>query len=200
MKLCIDVKECKKEKLPVDTALYMAAIYLKTLITPKTFQDVCRRGYIEFDGFDKDKQPVNARLTSSGMEMIESIFLNSEYNSEEEDERFKQLASALRELYPKGKKEGTAYMWRDSEAIIIRKLKSFVKKYDPQEDYTSEQIIEATKRYVQSFNGDYRFMQLLKYFISKKDVMTGEENSQLLSYLENEGSTNVNDSWRDSIR
>ena len=28
-------------------------------------------------------------------------------------------------------------------------------------------------------------MQLLKYFIMKKNLVTGEENSQFLSYLEN---------------
>ena len=43
----------------------------------------------------------------------------------------------------------------------------------------------ATKKYVDSFKGDYRYMQLLKYFILKKNTNTLEENSQFLSYLEN---------------
>ena len=64
-------------------------------------------------------------------------------------------------------------------------LKAFVKKFG--DKYRDEDIIEATKRYINSFNGDYRFMQLLKYFILKRVIVEGEieETSQLLSYLSN---------------
>ena len=60
-----------------------------------------------------------------------------------------------------------------------------VKKFG--DKYSDEDIIEATKRYINSFNGDYRFMQLLKYFILKRVIVEGEieETSQLLSYLSN---------------
>ena len=200
MGFCIDVDECKKENIPVDAALYIAAIYLGTLITPDTFQEVCRRGLIEYDGFDLTRQPVNARLTKSGVELIESIFLNSEFKSEDPGEdKFEDLAIKLREIFPTGKKPGTSLMWRDSTAIITKKLKTLAKKY--QCSFTDEQAINAAKKYVESFNGDYRFMQVLKYFICKKDVNTGDENSQLLSYIANEGAVEpVNDSWMDSVR
>ena len=196
----IDVDECKKENIPVDAALYIAAIYLGTLITPDTFQEVCRRGLIEYDGFDLARQPVNARLTKSGVELIESVFLNSEFKSEDPGEdKFEDLAIKLREIFPTGKKPGTSLMWRDSTAIITKKLKTLAKKY--QCSFTDEQAINAAKKYVESFNGDYRFMQVLKYFICKKDVNTGDENSQLLSYIANEGAVEpVNDSWMDSVR
>lgn len=200
MGFCIDVDECKKENIPVDAALYIAAIYLGTLITPDTFQKVCRRGLIEYDGFDLARQPVNARLTKSGVELIESIFLNSEFKSEDPGEdKFEDLAIKLREIFPTGKKPGTSLMWRDSTAIITKKLKTLAKKY--QCSFTDEQAINAAKKYVESFNGDYRFMQVLKYFICKKDVNTGDENSQLLSYIANEGAVEpINDSWMDSVR
>ena len=61
MKLCFDVKECEKLKVPVDTALYIASLYLGKLISSNTFQDVCARGLIEFDGFDLKREPINAR-------------------------------------------------------------------------------------------------------------------------------------------
>ena len=44
-------------------------------------------------------------------------------------------------------------------------------------------------------------MQLLKYFILKKDKDTGEENSQLMSYIENEDCTDAaNDDWMNEVR
>ncbi len=200
MKLCFDAKECEKEKVPVDTALYIASLYLGKLITNNTFQDVCSRGLIEFDGFDLKRQPVNARLTPSGVELIESIFLNSEFSvSGSDEDRYDKLAKKMQELFPEGKKPGTKLMWRDSQAIIAKKLKAVVKKYGAK--FTDEQALEATKKYVESFNGDYQFMQVLKYFISKRNQITGEETSQFLSYLENAGQEDANnDSWRDSVR
>lgn len=199
-KLCFDAKECEKSKVPVDTALYVASLYLGKLITSSTFQDVCARGLIEFDGFDLKRQPINARLTPSGVELIEGIFLNSEFGvSDSGEDRYDKLAKKMQELFPEGKKPGTKLMWRDSQAIIAKKLKAVVKKYSAK--FTDEQALEATKKYVESFNGDYQFMQVLKYFISKRNQLTGEETSQFLSYLENAGQEDVNnDSWRDSVR
>ena len=90
-------------------------------------------------------------------------------------------------MYPNGKKGGTQYYWRDSTNVIAKKLKAVIKKYG--DCFTDEQAIDATKRYVASFNGNYQFMQLLKYFICKNVVKGGEveEQSQLLSYIENAG-------------
>lgn len=200
MKLCFDVKECEKLKVPADTALYIASLYLGKLISSNTFQDVCARGLIEFDGFDLKREPVNARLTQTGVDLIETIFLNSEFrlpNSEED--RFDELARKMQEVFPEGRKPGTKLMWRDSQPIIAKRLKAVVKKYKAK--FTDEQAIEATKKYVSSFNGDYQFMQVLKYFISKRDLTTGDETSQFLSYIENAGHEDVHDeSWMDSVR
>ena len=183
-KFCINPDECKKHEIPIDTFFYSLSLYFGKLITPDTFQDVCSRGFIEYDGFDLMRQPVNPKLTPTGIEAIESILLDSEFASpREEDDRYLNLAAKLIELFPKGRKEGTNYMWRDSKAIIAKKLKAVIKKYDV--TFTDEEAIEATRRYVASFNGDYRYMQLLKYFIMKKNTITGDENSQFLSYLEN---------------
>ena len=86
-------------------------------------------------------------------------------------------------------------MWRDSKSIIAKRLKSLVSRYKV--EFTDEQAIKATERYVKSFNGNYQFMQLLKYFISKTIIVDGrtEEVSQLLSYIENEDSENINNDW-----
>lgn len=201
MKCCINPDECKKQDISIDTFLFSLSLYFGKLITPDTFQDVCSRGLIEYDGFDLMRQPINPKLTPTGVELVEGILLNSEFapSPKEEDDRFLNLAAKLIELFPKGRKEGTNYMWRDSKAIIAKRLKAVVKKYDV--EFTDEQAVEATRRYVASFNGDYRYMQLLKYFLMKKNTLTGDENSQFLSYLENDDSSNPNDTnWMDNVR
>ena len=82
-------------------------------------------------------------------------------------------------------------MWRGSGYEVVKKLRTLVKKTGIY--FTNEQAINATKRYIKSFNGNYAFMQVLPYFILKQVPVNGvyEERSQLLSYIENEeGDTN----------
>lgn len=132
--------------------------------------------------------------------LLKDIFLESNAFIIKTADRYELLAAQLRELFPKGRKEGTSYMWRDSNNMIAKRLKALVSKYG--DCFTDEQAINATKRYVESFNGNYRYMQLLKYFISKKVVNDGEveENSQLLSYIENEGQSEHNNEWTAELK
>jgi DNA-binding PadR family transcriptional regulator len=112
--------------------------------------------------------------------------------------RCNNLANKLRELYPEGKKPGTMYMWKDSTKIISQRLQSLIAKgYE----FTDEEAVNATKYYIDGFQGVYDFMQLLKYFIIKKIIKDGEveETSQLMSYIqnikENPGNNNINPNW-----
>lgn len=132
--------------------------------------------------------------------LLKDIFLESNDVVIKRADRYELLAAQLREIFPKGRKEGTSYMWRDSNSIIAKKLKALVSKYG--ECFTDEQAINATRKYVESFNGNYRYMQLLKYFISKKVVNDGEveETSQLLSYIENEGQSDYNNEWTAELK
>jgi hypothetical protein len=68
-----------------------------------------------------------------------------------------------------------------------------------------EDILDATRRYVASFQGNYSGMRLIKYFILKDDVRQGEDGnhveqiSDLATFLENkesEGEEGVtNEGW-----
>ena len=144
--------------------------------------------------------PALCTISREGIEVAESLLLDSEYTEQREDsegkirDRFDILADKLRELFPKGRKEGTNLQWRDSTAIISKRLKTIVKKYGV--TFTDEEAIDATKRYIESFNGDYRFMQVLMYFIFKNEVVNGvrEERSQFMSYLQNKEDM-VNNDW-----
>ena len=108
------------------------------------------------------------------------------------------LADTLRNIYPAGKKSGTNDYWRDSTKIISQRLAMFFKKYG--DKYTNEDIVKATQNYVTSFNGNYQYMRLLKYFIYKKDREAGDETSQLASYLDNAGEESLQDiDWTSNL-
>ena len=177
------------------------ALYLGTPMEFTTFQKVCRKGFIEYDSLDVYRNPINLKLSEHGINFVESLILNSEFKTEgQSKDRYDLLAEKLRELYPKGRKEGTSYMWRDSNIIIAKRLKAIVKKYG--DSFTDEQAINATKKYIESFNGNYRYMQLLKYFISKKVNINGEieEKSDFLSYIENAGQEEeLNNDWTTNL-
>ena len=201
MDFCINKEILAKSGISVDMAFYLASIYFDKPYTYDTFDVASKQGLITYNHLDRYNLPIQPKLTREGVELVESIFLNSEFKGDKgiDTDRYDELADKLRELYPKGRKEGTSYLWRDSHAKIANKLRTLVKKYNFK--FTDEQAISATKRYIESFNGNYSYMQLLKYFILKKDKDTGEENSQLMSYIENEDCTDAaNDDWMNEVR
>lgn len=137
----------------------------------------------------------DCRITQKGSEILNNCIVDSiDYEKSKED-RLVALAEKMRELYPAGRKEGTNYMWKGTTAEIVRKLKTLETKYKFK--FTDEQALNATKKYVQSFNGNYRYMQLLKYFILKAASDSDgnvEVKSEFMSLIENEGQL---DSQRD---
>ena len=134
-------------------------------------------------------------------DLISTISIDSDKNVIDKDSEYMELAVKLRELYPAGRKEGTTYMWRGTTAEVAKKLKTLVVKYG----YTlnKEEVIKATKEYISSFNGNYRYMQLLKYFILKsaKDADGNTEiKSELMSLIENSGQVdNQREDWMSTM-
>lgn len=136
------------------------------------------------------------KITTEGSSYIEDVFTDSNY--EEDNASIEVLANTLREIFPTGKKEGTSLMWRDSTKVITQRLKTFFKKFG---EVNHNAIITATKKYVESFNGDYKYMQVLYYFICKRYIVDGqaEDKSQLLAYIENP-EEDINDNWMNDVK
>lgn len=202
MKVTIDTDKCAELGISLDVAFYTTSLYFGRCISKETFTEACKKGFIIFDGY-KDGYPINGRITQDGIDAMESIFLNSEITDTVKDDgiikdRFMVLADKLRELYPKGKKAGTNLQWRDSTVMICKRLKTLIKKYEV--EFTDEEAVEATKRYIDSFHGDYRFMQTLRYFLWKDDKVNSNETSQFLSYLQNEEDGDNNPDWNTILR
>lgn len=193
MKYIIDTEILEREGIGLDEALYLLSVYKKKPIDFNTVQKAKVENKIL--KFDNPRDPV--KITPKGQSLVESILAKSKIHvSSDNLERYRTLADKMRDTYPKGLKPGTNYQWRDSTAIIADRLMKLVAKYNI--EFTDEEAIEATKRYISSFNGNYRYMQILKYFISKQKPVEGapaEQNSQFLSFLQNTENTVDNQDW-----
>lgn len=195
MKYVIDEDICKKHGISLEGFVYLLTLTLNKPITQETLKEVWNLGAIVVNKTENSKI-VLASLDKRGEDIVTEILEDSAItNSSTDVDRFIKLAEKLIELYPKGKKPGTAYMWRDSKIVIAKRLKSLCDR--TKTVFSDEQAVNATKRYVESFNGNYTYMQLLKYFISKRQIIDGsiEEVSQLLSYIENEDTNQLDNDW-----
>lgn len=191
MNITVNEKVLKKYNLTLEEFL---VLYLcsKEIDIEATIQHL-----IDIDIVNRDLyNNVSAVVSNNTKELIASIIVDSDKSTIGKDEEFASLASKMRELYPSGKKPGTTYYWQDSIPIISKKLKTLVAKFGVK--LTEEEVLEATQRYVDSFNGDYKYMQLLRYFILKTNKDTGETRSELLSYMENKDEDTRED-WTSSI-
>ena len=199
MTICLSKEGCQKNNISLAEALLMLAIHNNADLDAAQ-KELIKKGYITANRDDLFQQ-VGWRLTNKGTEVIDSVIVDSDKKQEPND-RLVQLATRLKEIFPKGKKDDTNYYWADGVALIVRRLKLFFKKYG--NTYTDEQIIQATSKYVEGFNGNYTYMRLLKYFIFKEKVGAAGEvegDSELISYIENFGQEDtLSRDWNTELR
>lgn len=199
MTICLSKEGCQKNNVSIGEALLLLSIHNNADLDIAQ-KELIKKGYITADRNDLFQQ-VGWRLTNKGTEVIDSVIVDSDKSQKPED-RLVQLATRLKEIFPKGKKDGTNYYWADGVALIIRRLKLFFKKYG--DTYTDEQIIRAAEKYVRGFNGNYQYMRLLKYFIFKEKVGAAGEvegDSELISYIENAGQEeDLRNDWTSTLK
>lgn len=199
MTICLSKEGCQKNNVSIGEALLLLSIHNDADLDIAQ-EELIKKGYITADRNDLFQQ-VGWRLTNKGTEVIDSVIVDSDKNQKPED-KLVQLATRLKEIFPKGKKEGTSYYWADGVALIIRRLELFFKKYG--DTYTDEQIIRAAEKYVRGFNGNYQYMRLLKYFILKEKVGAAGEvegDSELISYIENAGQEeDLRNDWTSTLK
>ena len=196
--VCLNKKAAQQNGITIDEALLMLVIHNKANLEGAE-RALIQKGLITAERNDLFQQ-VGWRLTNKGTEVLDSVIMDSDKEQEPQD-RLIQLATKLKEIFPKGKKDGTNYYWADGVALIVRRLKLFFKKYGNK--FTDEQIIQAAEKYVQGFNGNYQYMRLLKYFIFKEKVGANGEvegDSELISYIENAGQEDdLRNDWTSSL-
>lgn len=139
-------------------------------------------------------------VTQHWSDVIDEIICDSAPSEEMPEEQLTELAKQMQAIYPAGKmlnKFGieTPYYYRCNVGEIRKRLKKF---FLLSGNYTSEEILDATRRYVESFHGNYRGMRLIKYFILKDDIKETvegnhiEQISDLATFLENKAEEDYN--------
>lgn len=186
MKFTIDEEILNKYDLSVGDFMILY-LGMKSLNIKSIIESLVARGLADKNLFSEG----NIVVSNKVKDILSTIVIESDKNVLNKDEEFIKLANELRDLYPAGRKEGTTYMWRGTTAEIVKKLKTLVVKYGY--TFTKDQVINATKEYINSFNGNYKRMRLLKYFILKSE-RDADDNinviSELMSLIENAGQTN----------
>ena len=198
MKYVVDEDACKNNEISISEVLFALllnsgvnlGVLIKELKEKQWIYDTEIQGKYSMDMWYVDK--------------VNSTLLDSD-NSLPKNEEVKDLVTSLREIFPQGKKEGTNKYWRGNSKEISERLRKFYKLYGTK--YDDNTIINATKKYVESFNGNYSYMRTLKYFIWKADKKVDsegkgyvEEVSDLADYIENQGQDNINNDWMVTLK
>ncbi len=196
MKFTIDQVILDKYNITLEEFLVLY-LNVKDVDIGTVLQSLIAKGFADKDLFSNNKVIVSNKIK----DLIATIFIDSDKNVIDKDSEYTELAIELRELYPTGRKDGTTYMWRGTVIEVAKKLKTLVAKYGY--SLNKEEVIEATKEYVNSFNGNYKYMQLLKYFILKS-VRDADGNvevkSELMSLIENKGQIDSQkDEWMSTL-
>lgn len=171
----------EKAKLTIEEFALLYTYYCN-INRQSTLNSLVSKGYLVPPDLFLNADEYN--ISSAGKGRVEMVFEESS-SDEISEERLRELATKMKEIYPKGKKFGTNFYWTDGIVLIMRRLKVFFAKYGT--EFSDEQILNATKKYVEDKLDDPT-MRLLKYFIFKEGIgMNGEvePTSDLLTYMEN---------------
>lgn len=196
MKLTIDEDSCKKVNLSLPEVLMILLVRTEVDISELIKDMKARQILVE----EHSLLGSSLLVTQRWNDLCDKALLSGDKEVPKED-RLTKLARELMDIFPEGRKEGTSQYWRGNIRDVTLKLQKFFKLYGNK--YSDEQIISATKRYVESYNGQYQYMRVLKYFICKnerKEDSEGigyiEEVSDLAAYIENEShDKNLKDDW-----
>lgn len=186
MKLTIDQTILDKHNISIGEFMILY-LSVNSIDIKECIESIIKKNLADRNLFSENSIVVSDKVK----DLITTIIIDSDKNVIDKDSEFLELANEMRELYPKGKKEGTTYLWRGTTAEVAKKLKTLVVKYGY--SFSKEQVLKATKEYVNSFNGNYKRMRLLKYFVLKSE-RDADNNiniiSELMSLIENEGQIN----------
>ena len=196
MTITINEDVCESLGLSMPEVLALALVKTGTDI-PLLFANLEDKKAIVKDMFNK------YLVTMGYDERLSSVLLDSDKDRQPQD-RIELLASQMMELFPALKKAGSSQYFRGNRKDVTLRLKKFFKLYGNK--FSNEQILAATKKYVESFNGNYTYMRVLKYFIWKDEKRVDSDGmgyvneiSDLATYIENNGKE-FNTEWAANLK
>jgi hypothetical protein len=169
MQIIIDTERLSRRGININEYLLLLSIYsqqnnksIDYIERKADYLSLQSKGYLSLDG-------AMVSLLPRSLYLIEGIGRD-----------YTQLATDIRECFPRGSKDGK-YPWRGTIKIIVDKLRKLDKGHG-MGDYTNDQILTSCREYVSNFNQMTmdRGMQIAPYFIEK------DGNSTLMAWLEKE--------------
>ena len=199
MNYIINEDICKEKGMDLPSLLAVLLVKTGVNIT-ELFNNLINKGILV-----KDISSDGFLVTQNWDSICSDILLSADKTVPSEDQLL-PLVNSLMEIFPPGKKEGTTIYWKGNKKDNRERLQKFFKLYGNK--YSNEQILEAAKKYVESFNGQYTYMRALKYFIWKDEKKIGsdgkryiEEVSDLASYIENASQEeSLNNDWTSTLK
>lgn len=189
MKITINEAAFLKEELPLEKAFILLAVKENSDFM-KVYNEMLEKGLII-------KNPVTKKYYVT--EYWDDVLCRALLNKDEDIPNTRlcsEIAEELRQLFPQGKKDGTNIYWRGNNREITLKLQKFFKLYG---NYNKEQVLQATRKYIESFNGNYDTMRVAKYFILKNDIKQGEI-SELATWLEHIDDEEFDGNWNTELK
>ena len=193
MKITIDEKACTKHKITPQEVMISLAVrsFKKNETLDKILENMLNREILV-------KEEDRYLITQHWNDVVDEVLADSSGSCKKTPDELMNLAVRIQECFPKMAQPDkfgrpTKYFFRCNKREIMLSLKRFYEAYwEIIEDITDDDIVDATKRYVASFKGDYRMMRLSKYFIFKNDKKEDEDGhvhveqiSDLMTFLEN---------------
>ena len=139
-------------------------------------------------------------LREKSIQLIEFLTIEMEDSLESSEKNIKksnrvinqEIAGRIEEFRNKwkGLKSGSMGSQKSCQLKLLRWMKE-----NP--NYTFDDILKAANIYLESLNGDYRFLQRADYFIFKQEN-NREESSRLSAFVDEIGLTN-NDDWTTNL-
>lgn len=174
----IDSKICAKHQLNVNEFLL-----LHLIMQGQDYKDIIetlvKRGVLQ----EQNGKCVIPEYTKN---VVNNIFVEC---GNIDNRNLEALAIKMQKCFPEGKPRGSIAYYRANKREIVLQLQKFFFQYG---NYSDEDIITATKGFVDSFNGNYKYLPVITNFILKSTKTLDElgnpvvkESSQLATQLEN---------------
>lgn len=180
MQLTIKDNVCKKKGLSLEEVLCILLLRQKVNLS-ELVNEMLQKEILVRDLFNDGHYLVTQRWSN----VCDSILLAEDEEIPNEKD-IDKLAVKMAGIFPQGIKPGTHVYWKGNKKDTILKLQKFFKLYG---NFPFDDILKATQNYVDSFNGDYQTMRVLKYFILK------DNESDLATQLENINQVNLKKDW-----
>lgn len=187
----INIKTSVLEKNKITLAQFSYLLALQNGFNTTTLQELHTKKLLLDRGLDGTYY-----LNRVGNDFINKVLVACIDTPKQSKKDIEEIARAMQKMYPTGRKAGTNNYWRGNFPEIRDRLTVFFKKHG---EYSKDVILEATQKYIDSFQGETGYMKTLKYFISKRKD-DGAFEYDLLTFIENIDSADEDGGVLDTTR